>query len=80
MSSSWMFEGNRRASAQSQLVVLRAMHGAVAADHAERVWNSLSRACHHHAYELQPSLVEVRAVMMVVNSLLRHRPTAAPVG
>ncbi|MTD15420.1 hypothetical protein GIS00_15895 [Nakamurella sp. YIM 132087] len=61
-SAPWALRAERRPSVASQLVVLRALHGAEQADEAERCWDALSRMCHHHAYELQPQVTEVQAI------------------
>lgn len=37
---------------------------------AEYAWNALSRACHHHAFELTPSGSEVRHVIDLVAALI----------
>ena len=36
---------------------------------AETAWSRLSAACHHHAYELSPSLSEARALVEEVSWL-----------
>jgi len=36
-----------------------ALHGVELGEQANRVWHGLSRALHHHAYELQPTVAEV---------------------
>ena len=36
---------------------------------AQRIWNALSRGVHHHAYELQPSVAEVRYLVKQVREL-----------
>ena len=38
-------------------------------EHAKRVWHGLSRAVHHHAYELEPSVAEVRQLVKQVRVL-----------
>ena len=38
-------------------------------ERAKRVWHGLSRAVHHHAYELQPSVAEVRQLVKQVRVL-----------
>ena len=43
----------------SKLVVLGTREGADVGERAKRVWFALSRAVHHHVYELQPSVTEV---------------------
>ena len=67
-SRSWM-SADARPSTNSKLVVLGARHGIDLGEHAKRVWHALSRACHHHAYELQPSAAEVRILVSEVRRL-----------
>jgi len=38
-------------------------------ERAKRVWHGLSRVCHHHSYELQPSPHEVRQLVAEVRRL-----------
>jgi hypothetical protein len=57
----------RRPSTKSKLAVLDALDGdADTGERAKRVWHALSRLCHHHAYELQPSPAEVRLLVAAV--------------
>jgi hypothetical protein len=58
------------ATARSRLLVLRSLDSAEAADSASVAWNRLSNACHVHAYELQPSTVEIQHLCGIVTSLL----------
>lgn len=58
------------ANARSKLVVLRALDTEDAADAAAIAWGRLSRACHVHAFELQPSAAEIEYLCKVVASLL----------
>ena len=53
----------------SKLVVLATRRGVDVGERAQRVWHALSRAVHHHAYELQPSLAEVRHLVEQVRAL-----------
>jgi hypothetical protein len=39
------------------------------AETAEFAWSSLSRACHHHAFELSPTTSEVQHLVTVVRDL-----------
>ena len=51
------------ASNRAALICLRALYDETApnlTDDAESAWTRLSRAVHHHAYELSPTLSEVR--------------------
>ncbi len=36
---------------------------------AQYAWDRLSEACHHHAYELSPTITEVRSLVEAVNAL-----------
>jgi hypothetical protein len=60
---------DRPPTTSSKLVVLGALHGIELGERARRVWHGLSRAVHHHAYELQPSAVEVRHLVGQVRRL-----------
>jgi hypothetical protein len=69
MSTSWQRPSYERPSTESKLVVLCALHGDTIGQAAMRAWDGLSRACHHHAYELQPSVMEVRHFIGEVRKL-----------
>lgn len=71
-SALWVISVGRRPSSESQLVILRALRGDYLGETAMRVWDGLSRACHHHAYELQPSAVEVAHLIGEVRGLRAH--------
>ncbi len=71
-SRSWM-SADARPSTNSKLVVLGTQHGADLGEHAKRVWHALSRACHYHAYELQPSAAEVARLITEVRTLNSDR-------
>lgn len=58
-----------RATMRSQLVVVRVLHGQQVADTATIAWIGLSNACHHHAYELTPTVDEVRHWLALVAGL-----------
>lgn len=58
------------ASMRSRLTILRALDTTARADAAAVAWNRLSNACHHHAYELAPTVAEVRHLCGVVAVLL----------
>jgi hypothetical protein len=68
-SASWAASGEKPPTVNSKLVVLRRNRGAPIGERARRVWHSLSRALHHHAYELQPSTAEVRHLVCQVRAL-----------
>ncbi|KUI11933.1 hypothetical protein AU193_02145 [Mycobacterium sp. GA-1285] len=67
-SATWSPLGDHRPTTISKLVVLRTRHDDVG-ERAKRLWYSLSRACHHHAYELQPSAFEIRRLVAEVRTL-----------
>ena len=58
-----------RATMRSQLIVVRAFHGDQVANTANIAWIGLSNACHHHAYELTPTVDEVRHWFSLVANL-----------
>ncbi|SNS96240.1 hypothetical protein [Rhodococcoides kyotonense] len=58
------------ASMRSRLVVLRSLDTSERADAAAIAWNRLSSACHHHAYELAPTVSEVRHLCGLVAVLV----------
>lgn len=63
--------GLERASARAQLACLPDyLDDRELAAEAAYAWSSLSRACHHHAYELGPTAGELRAHFAVVERLL----------
>lgn len=57
------------ATTRSKLVVLRALGDREIADAATVAWDRLSAACHHHAYELAPTVEEVRFLCKLVIGL-----------
>lgn len=69
MCASWMGQG-RWPTMRSRLIVLRTLHDPSIGADAERLWHGLSRACHVHAYELQPSATEVVALHKATRTLL----------
>jgi hypothetical protein len=51
-------------STTAQLLVLPSyLRDQEAARHASYAWSALSRACHHHAYELPPTASELRSLI-----------------
>jgi len=55
-----------------QLICLRTYLGdADLAARAGHAWSALSRACHHHAYELAPTAAELRGWLSVVEELIQ---------
>lgn len=58
------------ANMRSKLVILRGLDTPERADAAAIAWNRLSNVCHHHAYELAPTVSEVRHLCGLVATLL----------
>lgn len=56
-------------STKSKLVVLEILGDRHAGVLARWIWEALSRLVHHHAYELQPSVPEVRHLVDQVRRL-----------
>lgn len=71
VSASWSsaVASDRPPTATSKLVALQALRGYEVGDRARQVWHGLSRAVHHHAYELQPSVGEVRQLVDKVRAV-----------
>jgi len=71
ISASWSKEvlSDRPPTISSKLIALGALQGMELGECAKRVWHGLSRAVHHHAYELQPSVAEVRQLVGHVRAL-----------
>jgi len=72
--------GVEDSSRRSQLLCLRSYADEQLAEEASHTWAALSRACHHHAYELSPTASELerwmRSVTDVVDSLEKSRGRA----
>ncbi|WP_244269066.1 hypothetical protein [Mycobacterium parascrofulaceum] len=77
--ASWAATSEKPPTMISKLVVLSSFRGPDVGEQARRVWYSLSRAVHHHAYELQPSLTEVRHLVAQTRSLTEANSVAAMV-
>lgn len=59
-------------SMRVQLICLRTYLGdADLAARAGHAWSALSRACHHHPYELAPTAAELQRWLSVVEELIR---------
>jgi hypothetical protein len=56
----------QRASMRSKIILLRQLGDPVVGRKAQVAWAGLSNACHHHAYELQPTAAEVRSLLKLV--------------
>ena len=67
-STTWSSPAGKRPTTNSRLVVLSALQGVEVGERVKRVWHGLSRACHHHAYELQPSALEIKRLVAEVRA------------
>jgi hypothetical protein len=74
-------------SMRAQLICLRTyLEDAELAARAGHAWSALSRACHHHPYELAPTAAELQGWFLVVGELIQRvgpsdepgRPPASP--
>lgn len=73
-------------SMRAQLICLRTyLEDAELAARAGHAWSALSRACHHHPYELAPTAAELQSWFVVVGELIERvapdepaRPPASP--
>lgn len=68
----WAAETAKRPSTKAKLAVLDVRTDGDEGVRAKRVWSGLSRVCHHHAYELQPSPGEVRQLVDEVRELVER--------
>ena len=62
--------GAERCNARAQLLCLRHLIDHDEALAVEHAWVGLSRACHHHAYELPPTAPELSARLDTIEGLL----------
>jgi len=68
-------------SMRTQLICLRSyLEDPKLAARTGHAWSALSRACHHHAYELGPTVGELRSWLSVVSELVERvgPPAEAP--
>ena len=63
-----------------QLIALPTFAGTEAASTARTAWYGLSRAMHHHTYELAPTVAELHGWHQDVTSLLPHLEQARSTG
>ena len=63
--------GVEDASYRAQLLCLRSYVDPAVAECADETWTALSRACHHHAYELLPTAAELGTWLESVDELVR---------
>ena len=68
-SASWTKQAYGFPTTRSKLVALGVLRSPDLGEQAKRVWHGLSLAVHRHAYELQPSLAEIRQLVRVVRGL-----------
>ncbi|ORM37157.1 hypothetical protein BFL43_05045 [Williamsia sp. 1135] len=66
------------ASMRTRLAILRSLDGAERTARAEFAWNQLSACCHHHAYELAPTVGEVRVLCERVVELATPAGSSQP--
>ena len=66
-------DGVQRASRRAQFIVLssRAYAGPEVGQPVAAAWYALTRACHHHAYELAPTAAELRTLYVAVEQARR---------
>lgn len=68
----WMVKGIalERCSTRAQLICLHEyLHEGDLASRLAHAWGALSRACHHHPYELPPTVEEIKSWMEPVREL-----------
>lgn len=74
--------GVERTSARAQFLCLRQFTDEETAERAYFAWTALSRACHHHVYELAPTAEELARWMedveRVVNAMDNHCQALVP--
>ena len=58
-----------------QLLLLPSCAGTSTAERARDAWTGLSRAAHHHAYELAPTAAELRSWHTAVTELIHDLAT-----
>ena len=68
-SASWAPANHPFPSTRSKLVLLQILGDRGAGAQARWAWEALSRNAHHHGYELQPSVAEVRHLVEQVREL-----------
>ena len=61
-----------RATMRSRLAILKVLDDRATADRLASLWHQLSAACHQHAYELSPTVGEVRALCEGVAMAVRE--------
>jgi hypothetical protein len=64
--------GVENASARAQLLCLPTYMDALTARKADHAWEALSRACHHHPYELSPTAAELSSWIEDVDQVLQE--------
>lgn len=66
----------RSATMRTRLICLRVLLGSGVADLAEVTWAGLSQSCHHHAFELTPTVGEVQHLIDQVAELASQASTS----
>ena len=75
----WKAPGAQLASRYAQLICIGAfVKDATVAAGIRFAWNDLSRACHHHAYELAPTADELSRMIAGVAGFIHHLRTSEP--
>lgn len=62
----------RDARMRSRLITLQVLANEAVAGLAGMTWAGLSNACHHHAYELTPTVGEIQHLVAQVDTLISH--------
>lgn len=69
--------GTERVSARAQLLCLTSFVAAETAEEATFLWTVLSRACHHHPYELAPTWDELSTWLTQTEAVIGRLAPAA---
>lgn len=69
-------------SMRTRLLILRSLDEADTADRLASLWSQLSACCHQHAYELSPTVAEVRTLCAgvadgICSNVAEDRPAPA---
>ncbi len=57
---------------RAKLAVLKSLDAAPSGRVLVDAWHQLTTFCHHHAYEMSPTIAEVRALSDAVRQCIRH--------
>lgn len=69
--------GTERVSARAQLLCLTSVGAAEIAYEATYLWMVLSRACHHHHYELAPTWDEIDTWLTQTEAVIARLPSSS---